>query len=836
MMIAVLLVATYLRVHELAQWPPGLAHDEAINGLDAVRIVRTGTLPTYRVDGRPEPLFRYVQALTVGLLGPTRFGLRMASVFTGLLGVAGAGRAARHLAPPGNITRRRYVGIVAAAMMAILVGHLTISRVGYRAILLPVGALLFLDSFLAAWKSGARRAFVWAGVWLALCLNSYTAGAAMLGALPLALAHQAIFNLPLFKRRLKGLAIFAATFTLLMIPLLVIFAVQPALYERAGELASESQPATQVERLREAGQLVSETWQSFSDRGDPNPQYNVDSAPLLHTPFLYALFLLGIAASLLRPRRLTSVLLLSLLVEFLFPVAFAGEIPHGLRITGEFAVIPLLVASGVGLLMWLASHLKRARIAAQAALALVVAGVFVQGAFLTGQLYFGYWEKDVIYQSAGVNTFSWFFRGPRVTMAEYAANQTSPVYLPVPELSRPTLRYLTLNSHPTVTTFADRLEPDGSLNLPAGMFVLPPREHLTGGYALLEPDGTLLLLPQLDAVRLAELEMARYASDVILLDQFGVPAATLVSYPPNGENIHWDSAIAYPASADYDGQVRLVGWAGPAELPAQLEGGEPFEFTLYLKPGPNQRRDLDIFAQVWTLDEESMGGVDTNIIRWLYPNSQWETGDIVPITVRFPLTEGPTELPPGGYRLAVGINDAWGERLPVLDAGGAPVGDVAYAGGLKVPDDIPPDLSGMQPVDWQVGDAIALIGYRLERGGQPVSALAPGDEATLMLAWEATGRPAADYTAFFHLEDAAGNVIAQYDVQPTDGLFPTGVWDAGEIYTSLHPVVVPPDANAGPYRLLAGMYTWPSLDRLPVKSPDGGDAPGDGRIPLLTMP
>lgn len=831
LMILILLAAAYLRIHGLAQWPPGISHDESINGLDAFRIWRTGTLPTYRVDGRPEPLFRYAQALTVGLFGATRFGLRMASVFTGLLSVAAAYRAARHLSRSG------WVRLAAAATLAVLVGHVSLSRVAYRAILLPLAALLFFDSFMLAWKTGRRRAFVWAGAWLAVCVHSYTAGFVMVGALPLALVHQAAFDRPQLKRRLTGLLLLVAVFAVLITPLVVIVAIQPAIYQRAGELAPEAGTAAPPDRLREIGEDLWGTWQSFSGQGDINPQYNVEDAPLLHTLPLYGLFLLGMAACLVRPRRLTSVLLLGLLVGFMFPVAFAGEIPHGLRIAGEFAIIPLLAGSGAGLLIWLVGRLPRYRLAVGGALALAVSGVFVHAAILTGDLYFNYWAKDIIFGQAQVHKFSWFFEGPRTAMANYAARQNGPVYLPLTELAHPPLRYLTLHAHPDVVTFAERLEPDGSLSLPAGTFVLPPMNYLTGSYGLLEPDGSLTLLPQFDAATQAELEAALAASDEILLDQYGLEAATLVRFPSDGSDIRLDPAIAYPTTADFDGQVRLLGWAGPSDLPAQVEAGQRFEFTLYLEAGPEQRRDLDIFAQVWTLADERIAGRDDDINRWLYPNSLWQAGDIVPVTLRFPLSDEPLELAPGGYRLAVGVNDAWGERVPIREASGAVVSGAVYAGSLKVPDpDLAVDLSDMQSVSWQVGDAIMLVGYRLERDGEAITTLAPGDEATLTLAWQASARPTSDDTAFFHLVDSAGDIVAQYDVEPTGGRFPTSTWDAGETYTSVHPVVVPPDASPGPYDLLAGMYARPSLERLPVTDLTGGDTPDDSRIPLLTLP
>ena len=137
-------------------------------------------------------------------------------------------------------------------------------------------------------------------------------------------------------------------------------------------------------------------------------------------------------------------------------------------------------------------------------------------------------------------------------------------------------------------------------------------------------------------------------------------------------------------------------------------------------------------------------------------------------------------------------------------------------------------------VNWDVGDAITLIGYSLEHNGQEVIDILPGQQTNLTLYWQASARPQADYTAFAHVEDAAGNIIAQFDAQPTIGQTPTSEWRRGDVYTSLHPLAVSPGQGDGTYQLLVGMYRWPSLERLSVTN--GSFMPDDRRIPLLPGP
>ena len=57
--------------------PPGLYYDEAFDGLDAHRIAMGGYFPVYLPgnNGR-EPLYMYLAALFIKLLGPTAYTLR----------------------------------------------------------------------------------------------------------------------------------------------------------------------------------------------------------------------------------------------------------------------------------------------------------------------------------------------------------------------------------------------------------------------------------------------------------------------------------------------------------------------------------------------------------------------------------------------------------------------------------------------------------------------------------------------------------------------------------------------------------------------------------------
>ena len=85
--IAVLSVAAFLRLYDLATIPGGLLTDEAFNGLDALRII-DGDRPIFLVEnnGR-EPLFIYLQAISIAFLGQSALSLRVVSAILGIMTV-----------------------------------------------------------------------------------------------------------------------------------------------------------------------------------------------------------------------------------------------------------------------------------------------------------------------------------------------------------------------------------------------------------------------------------------------------------------------------------------------------------------------------------------------------------------------------------------------------------------------------------------------------------------------------------------------------------------------------------------------------------------------------
>jgi 4-amino-4-deoxy-L-arabinose transferase-like glycosyltransferase len=108
----------------------------------------------------------------------------------------------------------------------------------------------------------------------------------------------------------------------------------------------------------------------------------------------------------------------------------------------------------------------------------------------------------------------------------------------------------------------------------------------------------------------------------------------------------------------------------------------------------------------------------------------------------------------------------------------------------------------------------------------------PGDILRVSLFWE-TEAPLDDrYKVFLHLLDDTGQLVAQTDNEPRDGLLPTTIWTPGEIVVDRDGILLPSDLSPGRYTLVTGLYYLVSGDRLAVAS---GATLGEDRLILAEV-
>lgn len=92
---------------------------------------------------------------------------------------------------------------------------------------------------------------------------------------------------------------------------------------------------------------------------------------------------------------------------------------------------------------------------------------------------------------------------------------------------------------------------------------------------------------------------------------------------------------------------------------------------------------------------------------------------------------------------------------------------------------------------------LKLLGYTLE-----------GNRLTLY--WQVQQPLAFDYTVFVNVQSPAGETVTQIDHRPLGSVFPTSLWQPGEIIRETSALSLPP----GEYRLRVGMYRLETGERL----------------------
>ncbi|MCA9976193.1 MAG: hypothetical protein KC413_10605 [Anaerolineales bacterium] len=97
-----------------------------------------------------------------------------------------------------------------------------------------------------------------------------------------------------------------------------------------------------------------------------------------------------------------------------------------------------------------------------------------------------------------------------------------------------------------------------------------------------------------------------------------------------------------------------------------------------------------------------------------------------------------------------------------------------------------------------LGEAIRLRGF-----DQAASA----DVLSLTLYWESLTAVSASCKVFIHVMDEAGQIVAQVDRPPVDGLAPTHRWQPGDLVRDPYQISLPPDLPPGEYEVRVGLYT-----------------------------
>jgi hypothetical protein len=135
--------------------------------------------------------------------------------------------------------------------------------------------------------------------------------------------------------------------------------------------------------------------------------------------------------------------------------------------------------------------------------------------------------------------------------------------------------------------------------------------------------------------------------------------------------------------------------------------------------------------------------------------------------------------------------------------------------GTDLSDPPAPPARAVLDGDWTPWQATWEEGIALDAVQMP-RAIVAGQPIAIGAIWSTSQQVHRPYTAFVHMFDEQGWLVAQRDVMHLDGGWPTTCWRPGESFEDTYTLVQLEPLVPGAHRVEIGLYWLPSGDRLPV--------------------
>lgn len=349
-------IAGFFRLYQLGSVPPGLFPDEAMNGNNAVQALETKNFKIfYPENNGREGLFINIQALSIRIFGAHPRSLRLVSAVFGILTVIGLYLLAKEMF-------EWRIAAIAGFLLAVSFWHVNLSRIGFRAIMVPL-ILVYLFFFL--WrgvKTGRLSNYLLAGIIGGLGFYTYISYRIV----PL-IAVIIFLNYWQFLKKdfsfssskyehmrnnlIRGFALAAISAIIVALPIGVYFWThQSDFLKREGAPISVF---TQASPLKELGASVVKTLGMFNFSGDYNQRHNIAGSPMLSWP-IGVFFFIGFINELFHWLKrkhghfsTVHTLMFSWFFIMLLPGFLSTEAPHALRTIGVLPIVMLFAAKGI---------------------------------------------------------------------------------------------------------------------------------------------------------------------------------------------------------------------------------------------------------------------------------------------------------------------------------------------------------------------------------------------------------------------------------------------------------------------------------------------------------
>jgi len=299
-------------------------------------------------------------------------------------------------------------------------------------------------------------------------------------------------------------------------------------------------------------------------------------------------------------------------------------------------------------------------------------------------------------------------------------------------------------------------------------------------YAVAAPIAALLALGLL---RLAHAIAPRYQKQMPLVIAAGLGSLALGSLlflllPAYPRPQMYQPAQMQSACARFSDGFMLEGY----DFVERVQSGEKTAVTLYGYGLTDSQLPQMLTAQLVSGD-----GV---VVAQANHELTWQTGE--PISVTLPLSIQAEAIPSWGI-LQVGLSAENGAWQQATNATGWELDALPTITTIKIAPRQPLLVEPQNKIDIKFGNQIALHGYDWHR---------ENDTLVVHLYWQAIQSPTVDYTRFIHVLDADGKLVWQDDRQPHDGLYPTSIWETGELVEDV--IIIPFSTET--QQIVVGLY------------------------------
>jgi 4-amino-4-deoxy-L-arabinose transferase-like glycosyltransferase len=648
-LLLIFFIALIFRAYNLTEIPPGLTHDEANHGREAIGILDGDRRFYFPANYGSEPVYSYTAAFSMLLLGENLLALRLVNVLFGL-GALGAAYvwAARAF--------DRGTAIVAAGVTAVTFWPVASSREALRAGMLPFFMVLAVWFF---WQlvtndevKGRRSTVIAFAVSIAATLHIYLAARVTWLVFPIFLVYLALLHHDKFKKSWRPVLAGLMLAGLLVIPMFVYLQNHPEAQTRLSMLDGslqglrEGNIAPVLNNVKEA--LLAFVWPGY---GDQFLAYNIPGRPVFDG-VTAVFFIMGLLISLRRWRQPNYAFLLLWFGIGIIPSLLTGATANTTRNLAALPAVLLLPAVGfTAVSRWVFQRLeirdwrldaKKSLVSSlQSPMIIIAVTWLIFAGGVTARDYFIRWGESPDVRGAYQHTL--------VEGLAFLEDDASDLPLVISSV------------YP------------GPAHDPSISLVLSPEtgaraRWVDARYGLLFPGGGngRILIPASTPIHPALAQFVREVTAVSLRPddrdpQFGLYELNRSSLDQwnRMEPVNFDNAVSLRAAHWLTISVR-PGAVG--ELVTVWEVVDPERVGPAVLPF--YTTDVTLFTQV--LDNSGQVMVQRDALE--APSWDWQAGDIIiqihPLTV-------PDGTAPGSYRTIVGLYDKLSEvRRPVITADG----------------------------------------------------------------------------------------------------------------------------------------------------------------------